>query len=176
MPQNRHFTPSPADALFQNACILSTSTSLPCWTSPEVSCRAGESAPKSRESPALSRGEEAAGATRDGCRADAPASHGEKCTKIAGLGYTIDKELKRRALDIQQREKTCRPRHKREGPAAKRWEGLVFSTAECSRGTRAIEKVVTITRFRRHLPGTGSAIAGLVRGRDCRTTGSLSLR
>ena len=101
---------------------------------------------------------------------------GGKCTKIAGLGYTIDKELKRRALGIQQREKTCRPRHKREGPAAKRWEGLVFSTAECSRGTRATEKVVTITRFRRHLPGTGSAIAGLVRGRDCRTTGSLSLR
>ena len=25
---------------------------------------------------------------------------------------------------------------------------------------------MTITRFRRHLPGTGSAIAGLVRGRD----------
>ena len=54
----------------------------------------------------------------------------------------------------------------RKDPAAKRWEGLVFSTAECSRGTRTTEKVVTITRFRRHLPGTGSAIAGLVRGRD----------
>ena len=38
-------------------------------------------------------------------------------------------------LSIQQREKTCRPRHKREGPAAKRWEGLVFSTAECPRRT-----------------------------------------
>ena len=101
---------------------------------------------------------------------------GGKCTKIAGLGYTLDRRPKRCALDIQQREKTCRPRHKREGPAAKRWEGLVFSTAECSRGTRTTEKVVTITRFRRHLPGTGSAIAGLVRGRDCRTTGSLSLR
>ena len=62
------------------------------------------------------------------------------------------------------------------GPAAKRWEGLVFSTAECPRGTPATEKVGMITRFRRHLPGTGSAIAGLVRGRDCRTTGSLSLR
>ena len=93
-----------------------------------------------------------------------------------GSGVHSRQEPKRRALDIQQREKTCRPRHKREGPAAKRWEGLVFSTAESSCGTRAIEKVVTITRFRRHLPGTGSAIAGLVRGRDCRNTGSLSLR
>ena len=52
---------------------------------------------------------------------------GGKCTKIAGLGYTLDRRPKRCALDIQQREKTCRPRHKREGPAAKRWEGLVFS-------------------------------------------------
>ena len=32
-------------------------------------------------------------------------------------------------MKIRQREKTCRPRHKREGPAAQRWEGLVFSTA-----------------------------------------------
>ena len=110
------FHPGPADALFQNACILSTSPSTPCWTSPEVSC------------------------------------HGEKCTRIAGLGYTLDSRPKRRALDIQQREKTCRPRHKREGPAAKRWEGLVFSTAECSRGTRTTEKVGMIPRFRRHLP------------------------
>ena len=32
--------------------------------------------------------------------------------------------------------RTCRPRHKREGAAAKRWEGLVFSTAGCSRDER----------------------------------------
>ena len=49
----------------------------------------GESAPKSREIAALSRGEEAAGAARCGCRAGAPASHGGKCTKIAGIPGTF---------------------------------------------------------------------------------------
>ena len=36
---------------------------------------------------------------------------------------------RRMPLKIRQREKTSRPRLYREGPAAKRWEGLVFSTA-----------------------------------------------
>ena len=144
----------------------------------------GESAPKSWKFAALSPGVETAGAARDGCRAGAPASHGGKCTKIAGNRGTFPvprdvavepmpqqatgKVHQNRGSGVHSRqetqktrtghsavEKTCRPRHKREGPAAKRWEGLVFSTAECSRGTRAIEKVVTITRFRRHLPGDG---------------------
>ena len=44
----------------------------------------GESAPKSWKFAALSPGVETAGAARDGCRAGAPASHGGKCTKIAG--------------------------------------------------------------------------------------------
>ena len=42
MPQNRHFTPGPADALFQSACILSASPSRPCWTSPEASYHGGK--------------------------------------------------------------------------------------------------------------------------------------
>ena len=41
-PQNRHFTPGPAYALFKNACILGTSQSMPCWTSPEASCHGGK--------------------------------------------------------------------------------------------------------------------------------------
>ena len=42
MPQNRHFTPSPADALFQSTCILDTSPSTPCWTSQDVSSHGGK--------------------------------------------------------------------------------------------------------------------------------------
>ena len=44
----------------------------------------GESAPKSQEIPALSPEVETAGAAREACGAGAPASHGGKCTKIAG--------------------------------------------------------------------------------------------
>ena len=43
--------------------------------------------------------------------------------------HLLDSRCAAHCKTIQQREKTCRPRHKREGPAAKRWEGLVFSTA-----------------------------------------------
>ena len=45
---------------------------------------AGESAPKSQKFPALSREMETAGAAREACGAGAPASHGGKCTGIAG--------------------------------------------------------------------------------------------
>ena len=43
----------------------------------------GESAPNSRESPALSLGVEMASAARDTCGADVPASCGGKCTEFA---------------------------------------------------------------------------------------------
>jgi hypothetical protein len=49
--------------------------------------------------------------------------------KVLKFAFLRNDTFPRAVVKIRQREKTSRPRLYREGPAAKRWEGLVFSTA-----------------------------------------------
>ena len=56
---------------------------------PKTSQATGESAPESREIPALSPEVETAGAAREACGAGAPASCGGKCTRIAEIPGTF---------------------------------------------------------------------------------------